>query len=90
MQLREAIIYRIKKLLSEYNISEYALSMQAGIPPSTLNDFFRGKVVLPRIDNLLHICEGFNIELKDFFDDPVFKDVEFDRNLIDNNSRQKQ
>lgn len=90
MQLREAIIYRINKLLTEYNITEYALSMQAGIPPSTLNDFFRGKVVLPRIDNLLHICEGFNIELKDFFDDPVFKDVEFDRNLIDNNSRQKQ
>lgn len=90
MQLREAIIYRIKKLLIEHNITEYALSMQAGIPPSTLNDFFRGKVVLPRIDNLLHICEGFNIELKDFFDDPVFKDVEFDRNLIDNNSRQKQ
>lgn len=90
MQLREAIIYRINKLLTEYNITEYALSMQAGIPPSTLNDFFRGKVVLPRIDNLLHICEGFNIELKDFFDDPVFKDVEFDRNLVENNPRQKQ
>lgn len=79
MLLREAIIYRIKKLLTEYDISEYALSMQAGIPPSTLNDFFRGKVTLLRIDNLLHICEGFDIELKEFFDDPVFKDVEFDR-----------
>lgn len=79
MLLREAIIYRIKKLLTEYDISEYALSMQAGIPPSTLNDFFRGKVALLRIDNLLHICEGFDIELKEFFDDPVFKDVEFDR-----------
>lgn len=90
MQLREAIIYRINKLLAEYNISEYALSMQAGIPRSTLNDFFRGKVVLLRIDNLLHICEGFNIELKDFFDDPVFKDVEFDRNIINNNSTTKQ
>lgn len=90
MQLREAIIYRIKKLLNEYNITEYALSMQAGIPPSTLNDFFRGKVILPRIDNLLHICEGFDIELKEFFDDPVFKDVEFDRTLWENTPKQKQ
>ena len=24
---------------------------------------------------LLHICEGLNIELKEFFDDPVFDDV---------------
>lgn len=89
MQLRDAIIYRIKKLLNEYNLTEYALSMQAGIPPSTLNDFFRGKVILPRIDNLLHICEGFNIELKEFFDDPVFKDVEFDRNT-NNFMKEKQ
>jgi DNA-binding Xre family transcriptional regulator len=53
--------------------------MLAGIPPSTLNDFFRGKVVLLRLDNIMHICEGLNMELKDFFDDPVFKNVEFDR-----------
>ena len=85
MQLRDAIIFRIKSLANEYNLTEYSLSIKAGIPPSTLNDFFRGKSILPRIDNILHICEGLNIELKDFFDDPVFKDVEFDRNFIDNN-----
>ena len=33
---------------------------------------------LIKLDTLLHICEGFNIELKDFFDDPLFKDVEQD------------
>jgi len=79
MQLPDAIKFRIKKLLKEHNISSYSLSMLAGIPPSTLNDFFRGKVVLLRLDNIMHICEGFNMELKDFFDDPVFKNVEFDR-----------
>ncbi len=83
MQLRDAIILRIKNLIIENNLTEYSLSMQAGIPPSTLNDFFRGKVILPRIDNILHICEGLSIELKDFFDDPIFKDVEFERNNYD-------
>lgn len=80
MQLSEAIKYRIKKLAKEYNLSLYGLAMESGIPSSTLNDFFRGKVELPRIDNILHICEGLNIELKDFFDDPIFKNVEYDRN----------
>lgn len=26
-------------------------------------------------DTMLHICEAFNITLKDFFDDPIFDDV---------------
>lgn len=37
-----------------------------------------GKRELINLKTLLHICEGFDIELKDFFDDPIFKDVEQD------------
>lgn len=79
MQLSEAIKIRIKQLADNSNLTLYSLAVNSGIPTSTLNDFFRGKVELPRIDNILHICEGLNLELKDFFDDPIFKDVEFDR-----------
>jgi len=79
MHLREAIKLRIKKLAKEHNINEYTLATLAGIAPSTLNDFSRGRVVLPKIDTILHICEALNLELKDFFDDPIFKGVEFDR-----------
>ena len=39
---------------------------------------------MPSIATLGAICEGFGIELKDFFDSPLFKDVEaidrFDKN----------
>lgn len=80
MQLPEAIKLRIEKILDENDITSYSLSLKAGIPTSTLNDFFRGKSTLPRLDTLLHLCEAINIELKDFFDDPLFKDVEFDKN----------
>lgn len=79
MQLSEAIKIRIKKLADTNNLTLYSLAVNSGIPTSTLNDFFRGKVELPRIDNILHICEGLDMELKEFFDDPIFKDVEFDR-----------
>jgi transcriptional regulator with XRE-family HTH domain len=79
MQLSEAIKIRIKQLADNNNLTLYSLAVNSGIPTSTLNDFFRGKVELPRIDNILHICEGLDMELKDFFDDPIFKDVEFDR-----------
>ena len=78
MLLSKAIKYRIEKLLKENDMTSYSLAMSAGIPPSTLNDFFRGKVALPRLDNILHICEALNMDLKEFFDDPVFDDVESD------------
>ena len=80
MQLSDAMKIRIKKLADENNLTLYSLAVESGIPTSTLNDFFRGKVGLTRLDNILHICEGLNIELKDFFDDPIFKNVEYDRN----------
>ena len=39
------------------------------------------------LTTLLHLCEGANIELKDFFKDSLFNDVEADdvKNLIKEN-----
>lgn len=72
----EAINLRITELLKERNLSAYKLSYLAGISNSIISDFRRGKVKEPSISSLIHICEGFNIELKDFFDSPYFKDIE--------------
>ncbi len=73
----EAINLRITELLKERNISVvYKLSYLAGISNSIINDFRRDKVKEPSISSLIHICEGFDISLKEFFDSPYFTDVE--------------
>lgn len=72
----EAINLRITELLKERNLSVYKLSYLAGISNSIISDFRRGKVKEPSISSLIHICEGFNISLKEFFDSPYFNDVE--------------
>ena len=72
----EAINLRITELLKERNISVYKLSYLAGISNSIISDFRRGKVKEPSISFLIHICEGFDISLKEFFDSPYFTDVE--------------
>ncbi len=72
----EAINLRITELLKERNISVYKLSYLAGISNSIISDFRRGKVKEPSISSLIHICEGFDISLKEFFDSPYFTDVE--------------
>ena len=43
---------------------------------SNISDCLRGKVKEPTISSIIHICEGLEIQLKDFFDSPVFLDVE--------------
>ncbi len=75
MQLAKATRKRINALLKENNMKPYDLSRKAGIALPTLGDFMKGDTKNLRMDTMLHICEGFNITLKEFYDDPLFDDV---------------
>lgn len=78
MNLSEAIRKRLKGLLKEYGWKIWDLCKETGVPCSTITTFMNGKTSLIKLDTLLHICEGFNISLGDFFNHPLFKDVEAD------------
>lgn len=78
MLLSDAVRKRINNLLKENNMNIWKLYKATGVSASTLSYFMSGKRELINLKTLLHICEGFDIELKDFFDDPIFKDVEQD------------
>lgn len=78
MELSQAVRERITKLSRKENITLHRLSLNSGISYSTLNSFMNGKCKSLNLATLLHICEGFNIELKEFFTDDIFKNVEQD------------
>ena len=78
MQLSEAVQKRIINLWKERNITLNKLATNSGLSYSTVFSIFYGKSNSPKLATILHICEGFNIELTDFFNDPLFKDVEFE------------
>ena len=75
MQLSEATRKRIKFLLKKNNMKLWDLSKAAGISLPTISDFLKNDTKNLRMDTMLHICEVFNITLKEFFDDSVFDDV---------------
>ena len=75
MQLSDATRKRINFLLKERNMKLWDLSKAAGISLPTISDFLKNDTKNLRMDTMLHICEGFNMTLKDFFDDPLFEDV---------------
>ena len=78
MSLSDAIRKRMKYYLNKKQMSIWALFKATGIPRSTLCSFMNGTTELLKLDTLLHVCEGFNITLNEFFDDPIFNDVEQD------------
>lgn len=76
MTLSEAVKKRILNIILERKINLHRLSLDSGISYSTLNSFMNGKCKNPNLVTILHICEGLQIELSDFFEDELFKDVE--------------
>ena len=78
MRLSDAIRKRIKYYLKEKNMNVWKLCKMSGIPCSTISTFMSGKTELLKIDTLLHICEGFNITLRESFSDEMFDTAEQD------------
>lgn len=75
MTLENAIRKRIVELAEEKNITINMVSTLAGLTHTTLLSFMNSETHDPRISTLLHICEAFDIELKEFFNSPIFKNV---------------
>jgi len=73
--LSEAIRIRINNLMKENDLNESKLSTLAGISRSTISRFLKKERKYLRIDVIEYICEGLNIKLKDFFDDPIFDNI---------------
>lgn len=78
MKLSDAIRKRIKFYLKEKKMNVWTLCKMPGIPCSTISTFMSGKTELIKLDTLLHICEGFNITLGEFFTEPMFDTAEQD------------
>lgn len=75
MQLSDATRKRIQQLLKQNDMKLFDLSKTAGIALPTISDFLKNDTKNLRMDTMLHICEGFNITLKEFFDNPLFDEV---------------
>lgn len=75
LTLEQSIRKRIIELARERKITINKVSTLSGLPHTTLLSFMNNETHNPRISTLLHVCEAFDIELKDFFNSPIFKNV---------------
>ena len=76
MTAKEAVARRIQALCVQRNIAVNALANQSGIPPTTVYSMLNEKSKNPGIVTIQKLCDGLNISVREFFDDPVFEGLE--------------
>ncbi len=76
MNIKEAVEKRIIELCNERNIAINTLANISGISPSTVYSILGEKSKNPGVVSIKKICDGLDISIRDFFDTPLFDELE--------------
>lgn len=76
MNAKEAVARRIQALCIERNIAVNALANLCGVAPSTIYSMLNKKSKNPGVVSIQKLCDGLEISVREFFDDPLFENLE--------------
>lgn len=76
MNAKEAVARRIQALCLERNIAVNALANLCGVAPSTIYSMLNKKSKNPGVVSIQKLCDGLEISVREFFDDPLFEGLE--------------
>ena len=72
MRLNEAVSRRILELLRERNMTQYQLFKRTGVPRATISGIVHCVNPSVKLRIIHELCQGFEINIADFFDSPLF------------------
>lgn len=75
MQLNQAVSKRLMALLEEKHMTQYQLYVKSGLPKSTIGNVVNCTYDSVKLRVLHEICQGLGIGLNDFFDSPLFEEI---------------
>ena len=76
MTTNTAVRMRILELCMQRGITVNRLATLSGVTQSTLNNILSGRNNSTTISTVKKLCDGLDITLREFFDIPVFDDLE--------------
>lgn len=76
MRTKEAIRLRIMDLCRDEGLTINGLSARCGITQSTLNNIVSGRNNSATVATIQKLCDGLGMELPDFFDCDLFRNLE--------------
>ena len=74
----EAISKRIYNLMAERGMTLYRLSQNSGASQSALQFITKNKIKSVTLSTIIQIASGFDMQIWDFLNDPLFKESNFD------------
>ena len=76
MNVKEAVARRIQALCAQRGIAVNALAILCGVSPSTVYSMLNAKSQNPGVLSIQKLCDGLEISVREFFDDPLFDDLD--------------
>ena len=73
---KTAVIYRLNDLIKQKDITVNEAAVRSGVPPSTLKNILYGQSRNAGVVTIKKICDGLDITIQEFFEDPIFADLE--------------
>ena len=76
MNVSEAVVQRILNLCSDRNMTINKISNVSGVTQSTISDIINRTTNNAGIATIKKLCDGFEISIREFFNDDVFDHLE--------------
>ena len=76
MNTKEAVAKRIVELCGKRNMAINTLANISGVSPSTVYSMLNEKSQNPGVVSIKKLCDGLDITLREFFDSPIFDNLE--------------
>ena len=76
MTVSEAVVQRILNLCNERNMTINKISNVSGVTQSTISDIINHTTNNAGIATIKKLCDGFEISIREFFDDDLFEHLE--------------
>ena len=76
MTIGQACRVRIIELCEQRDITFNKLAIMSGVTQSTLNNIISERNNSVTVSTLKKLCDGLEISINDFFNSPIFSDLE--------------
>lgn len=76
MRIGMAVKERILQLCEERDLTVNRLGTISGVTQSTINNIVSGRNKSTTVSTIKKLCDGLEITIIEFFDDPLFENLE--------------
>ena len=76
MDMKKAVIYRMRELIRQIDITVNEAAKRFDIPPSTLKNILYGQSKNVGVITIKKLCDGLGLTIPEFFDDSILVEID--------------